>query len=243
MLLSCPAIYRDRSGEEATILFNDGKLLRLAIRGIEFSGSGFTSLDPPADATPQQLTSFTFFLGALCAFTLDCTFPLSMMVSDTRIDSQLHIHVELGDPIATTSLRIGRLAPATPTEPAHWVEEQRIPHPEILRLTLAYHDETIRSSGKDRYNTFDEQLSELWTKLSPNAYAHCCHTCAFSDYRPEGSGEFGNLACFRDNKAEYRKVKNKRDIFQIWPTMTEYVQETFLCPEYERRMPGMGWRG
>ena len=52
--------------------------------------------------------------------------------------------------------------------------------------------------------------------------------CASSDYSPVGHGLFGGLACFRDNKEGYRKVKSKHDLFRVWGTMTGFVQETFL---------------
>jgi hypothetical protein len=71
----------------------------------------------------------------------------------------------------------------------------------------------------------------------------CCFNCAFSDYSPAGSGIFGDMLCFRDNKEEYFKVKDKWDLFRIWETMTEHVQETYLCPEFEKRIPGTGYRG
>jgi hypothetical protein len=38
-------------------------------------------------------------------------------------------------------------------------------------------------------------------------------------------------------------VKTKHDLFRAWGTMTAFVQETFLCPEFERRSPDTGYRG
>lgn|SRR5579875_150910 len=70
-----------------------------------------------------------------------------------------------------------------------------------------------------------------------------CFTCAFSDYSPVGHGLFGSLACFRGNKSSYLQVQSKRDLFAIWNTMTEFIQETYCCPAFERRKPGTGYRG
>jgi hypothetical protein len=61
--------------------------------------------------------------------------------------------------------------------------------------------------------------------------------------RPSGHGLFGGLAGFRDNKAGYKVVQSERDLFGIWGTTTEFVQEIDLCPEFERRIPGTGYRG
>ena len=56
-------------------------------------------------------------------------------------------------------------------------------------------------------------------------------------------GLFGGLACFRDNKTAYLGVQSKADLFRIWGTMTEFVRETYVCPEFARRQPGAGYRG
>lgn len=53
----------------------------------------------------------------------------------------------------------------------------------------------------------------------------CCFNCVFSDYGPYGV--FGCLARFRDNKEGYRSVRTKAELFHIWDTMTEFVQETY----------------
>ena len=70
-----------------------------------------------------------------------------------------------------------------------------------------------------------------------------CINCSFSDYSPGGHDGFGTLLCFRDNKDAYLAVKGKRDLFQLMHKMTECVQETYLCPEFQRRVPGAGYRG
>ena len=47
---------------------------------------------------------------------------------------------------------------------------------------------------------------------------------------------------FRRNKAGYGSIRTKHDLFAIIPT-SERVQEIYLCPEFERRTPGTGYRG
>jgi hypothetical protein len=70
-----------------------------------------------------------------------------------------------------------------------------------------------------------------------------CFGCGLSDYSPLGHPLFGGLSCFRDNEIGYRSVRTKADLFRIWETRTELVQETHLCPRFERRKPGTGYRG
>jgi hypothetical protein len=79
-----------------------------------------------------------------------------------------------------------------------------------------------------------------WITRSTELALNTCWNCAFADYNPIGSGSFGGLACFRNIKEAYRKVQNKRDLMNLWEKRTEYVQEIYLCPEFEKRQPGVG---
>ena len=80
---------------------------------------------------------------------------------------------------------------------------------------------------------FEDELQDIPQALPEGAYLKACISCAFSDYSPGGHGLFGCLATFRDNKAAYRQATSKRDLLVMWDTMTEFVQETYLCPAFE----------
>ena len=59
------------------------------------------------------------------------------------------------------------------------------------------------------------------------------------DYSPQGYGLVG-IRCHRDAKAQYLAARSKHDFWRVpW---TEEVPETYLCPEYTRRVPGTGYR-
>ena len=109
----------------------------------------------------------------------------------------------------------------------------------ILELRLG--GRAFRSCGRSGW--FEDEMLDVQNQLLPGAHLRACITCAYSDYGPVGHGLFGGLACFRDHKAEYRAVRSKADLFRIWGTMTGFVQETYLCPQFERRQPGTGYRG
>ena len=56
------------------------------------------------------------------------------------------------------------------------------------------------------------------------------------------------MICFRANKAGYLALPSGGDFekdayFDVMATVSEMVQETYVCPEFERRMPGTGYRG
>jgi hypothetical protein len=111
-----------------------------------------------------------------------------------------------------------------------------------LKLSLAFQQANLISSGTS-CGCFRDELLDLQKQLPPDTYLKTCINCAFSDYSPAGHGCFGGLACFRDNKAGYAAVASKWDLFRIWNSMTEFVQETHVCPEFERRRPNTGYRG
>jgi hypothetical protein len=218
MFVRYPATYSDRSGVELTTIRNDGKLLSVAIRGVEFRGGDFDALEPPAGTDPDMLASFTLQQNALCSCTIDTEIPVPVVMPEGIVEGVLAVHIELG----------GR-------SPNGGIDREHL----VLRLRVG--DRVLTSRGWSGW--FEDELADLQRLLPEGTYLKACINCAFSDYIPAGHGLFGCLACFRGNKTGYRAVQTKRDLFAIWCTMTEYVQETFLCPEFERRSPGTGYRG
>jgi hypothetical protein len=51
---SYPARYKDRFGEEATAILNDGKLLTMVVRGVRFQGTDFDSREWPLETRLPQ---------------------------------------------------------------------------------------------------------------------------------------------------------------------------------------------
>jgi hypothetical protein len=68
----------------------------------------------------------------------------------------------------------------------------------------------------------------------------CCVTCLFSDDSPYGHGLTG-MCCHRGAKDAYLAVRSKHEYWSV--PVTEYVMETHLCDDYQRRVPGTGYRG
>lgn len=216
-----PARYQDAQGEEHTIIINDGKRLRMLVRDVEFVGLDFDGLEPTLDSADPRLTSFTLFVGSLCACHLECVMPLPVVVGQELITGQLKVYLELGRPRPGGNRGIDQ---------------------ETLRLCLSFGGASFCSSGTSG-GSFEDELRDLQHALPESAYLKACISCAFSDYSPAGHGLFGSLACFRGNKVAYRQVTGKHALFAIWDTMTEFVQETYLCPEFEHRRRGAGYRG
>jgi hypothetical protein len=211
-----PVVYRDATGVIAGELETDGRDLRMTLDGLTFEGRDLDMLEP-AEGVPLPAR---FTLGDdLCACQLRFALPISVMAGADELAASLGVELELGAP---------RLLPRGGIDR------------EVLRLELVVGDRRVRSSGTTGW--FEDELVEL-ARACPDLHFKTCFGCGLSDYSPAGHGLFGGLMCFRDNKAAYRAVTTKCELFAIHDTFTEHVQETHVCPEWEARRPGSGYRG
>ena len=76
MIARYPALYRDAHGEEATVIENDGKTLRMVMRGVEFEGTMFDDFEPSIAKDDPALASFLLHGNALCSCVIECDIPL-----------------------------------------------------------------------------------------------------------------------------------------------------------------------
>jgi hypothetical protein len=195
-------------------------MLRVSVRQVDFAGNDFDSLEAVGGPEVAESAGFVLEGGALCSCAIDCTIPVPVVTADGVERCDLSVHWVLGQPRPKPRGGIDR---------------------EELRLSLTFRGRQIVSSGT--FGWFEDELLDIQRQLPDGNYLRACITCAFSDYNPGGHGLFGGLACFRGNKSQYLAVKNKQDLFAIWDTMTEFVQETYLCPEFQLRHRGTGYRG
>jgi hypothetical protein len=230
-----PTTYRAKSGEETTVIQNDGKTLRMSLRGVEFSGRSFHWFEPSEEYDESELESFTLFRGELCSYSLDCDIPVLVVDGTRAVQAVLCVHADYGEPVEGLAGTYVRSKDGTVTKDSRQIDR------EVLQLTLAFDGESFTSGGKHLYHSFDEQLSEIKALFPKDVYLKTCWNCAFADYHPAGSGAFGRLACFRSLKDEYAQVRSKRDLFAVWDKRAEDVQEVHLCEEFEKRQPGTGW--
>jgi Family of unknown function (DUF6304) len=211
-----PTKYHDEFGEETTTIQNDGKSLRMTLRGTEFQCSMLDDWEPIPDIANSA--SFFFHHGELCSYILDCEISVPIVENDCISSGTLRVHFELGNPR----------------------EDGRIDR-EVLQLELILNGKSFKSSGDSGW--FEDELQEIHTALPQGTYLKSCFNCAFSDYNPAGFGLFGCMACFRHTKKEYLSLKGKDAYFQLQDRMAEFVQETYLCLEFEKRVPNTGYRG
>jgi len=218
-----PARYKDKFGEESTRILNDGDSLTMMVRGVRFNGNDFDGFEPQDVTGPAQLSSFTFLHGSLCFCVIEADIPMPVVTHSGIVDSLLTFELTLGEP-----------------QPTGQMSQER------LKLWLKVNDQRYSSEGKTGW--FEGEMLKLQSKLPIDTFMKTCINCAFSDYSPYGHGLFGNMICFRANKLGYLALSSvedfdKDDYFDVMDTVSEMVQETHLCPEFERRDPGTGYRG
>jgi hypothetical protein len=211
--------FQDRHGSEHIEFHSDGSTLQVRIREVDFVGPSFDCLEPvPGQQAHRDV--FDLYRGMLSPCTMQWEIPLTVTAGEQAAAGVLHCELLLVTPSAQDPLGA----------------------PE-LHLTLRFGDtrvETHRSNGE-----FETALEELHRQLPVQTSVKTCITCAWSDYSPLGSNVFGSMGCFRADKDAYRSVRGKHDLFELWSQETPFVQETWLCTEYERRGCGedTGYRG
>ncbi|GGX05310.1 DUF6304 family protein [Streptomyces chryseus] len=212
--------YRDREGSVAVHFTTDGQRLRTRIRGVDFEGDSFDALDPVA-GPPSQGAGFTLSDGSLCDCVLEWDIPVPVYADGRVHRATLSCLLALGKPLPNGAV-----------------------DREHLSLTLHFDGAAYASERAE--SDFEHALTVIQRQLPSGAYLRACISCAFSDYHPVGTGMFGNLACFRRTKGAYRTVDSKQDLFDLWDLRSGFVQETWACPDFERRPaqgPGTGYRG
>lgn len=213
-----PGIYTDAQGREQILITSDGETLRTKIRAVEFIGNDFDGLSP-GDATPTEyLGSFTLNRGELCACVLSFDIRVPILAYESEVQGTLGATLDLGAPTANGGI-------------SH----------ERLLLVLEYAEERVLSSGKSGW--FEGELLDIQRRLPDGVLMKACINCLYSDYSPYGHGLFGSMMCFRNLKDEYLRVNSKDDFWAVHSRQERMVQETYLCSDFVRRVPGTGYRG
>lgn len=156
--------------------------------------------------------------GSLCSGTLVPSIPVPVVVVVAERPRTIETTLALGGPAPSGGM--GR---------------------ENLKLAIGLDGRRPYSAGLTGW--FEDHLLDLRDKLPEGTYLKACITCVRSDYTPAGMNLFGGLACFCGNQEGDRAVDSKENLQKMWKTMTRFIRETSLCPEYERRRHGSGYRG
>jgi hypothetical protein len=212
------AKYTDVHGIEDATITNDGSTLAMTLRGVAFAGADFDSLEPASAATLDQLANFSLSHNELCSCRIECEIPITVNDRGSPSQGTLFVDLILGAP-----------------KPNSWLDR------EVLQLRLASNHGEFSGSGKSGW--FEDELLEIQSQLPSGVYVQACINCRYSDDSLYGHGAFGCMMCFRNLKSKYLKVKSKDDFWSVHNHYDRMVQETYLCPEFERRVSGTGYCG
>jgi hypothetical protein len=258
-IIAYQGTFTDKFGCEPIIVVNDGREMRARIRGVDFSSTSFDDLTPAHDAPVEHYARFNFahaprfhvveengLLGAawtrekrdqlhdegkvitaenlkrfsyhLCSYELALVMPVPVVVENQEFIGMLHMELTLGAPTSNGGL-----------------DEEK------LRLKLVCFEREYFSSGTKGY--FEDELNDIQRQLSADTFIKACINCLYSDYSIFGMGLFGSMMCYRNMKAAYLAARSKNDHMEVYKRCDIQVQETYLCPEFTRRIPGTGYRG
>ena len=208
-----PVIYMDQLKTIHGELINDGHSMTLILEGNRFQ-SGFLDDFRPED--PASLPTGRFKLNQweiLDDCTLSFALPLQLIKHGTEVSTGIQITLKLD-----------------------------APNDKVDRTAVSV-DLLLTNKRIGTFNCF-EGVMEGVIKALPDGYKiKCCYGCAYSDYNVAGDQFFGSMACFRNLKGEYLKVRSKDDYMAIMDRREMFVQETHVCSEFETRPPDTGYRG
>jgi hypothetical protein len=213
--------YEDGAGIEEIVWRIDGVDLHgisrleisTTIRGVPVRGFDFDGLEPVDEHNPGVGALALDSAGELHDCVLSGDLPCSAVVAGQRRDVAIRFVLDLRP------------------------DPQRSPgRPGNLHLSVAIDDAMFQVTD----DWFEDGLLRLRKMLLPHVRLMCCITCLYSDYSPAGHGLMG-MRCHRDAKEQYLAVRSKADYWSV--PVTEDVPETYLCPEYQPRTAGTGYRG
>lgn len=209
-------IYKDRFGTIVGTMTNDGKEIRVNLNEWEFVGEMLDDMEP---VRKKGLPSrFRLEHGGLCDCTFEFGIPILIRSQNELINSELLFTCELGKP-----------------------KERGGIDREMFQISLDYKAKKTVSPGASGW--VEDELLEIQKQLPENVFIQACINCQYSDYSPIGNGAFGKMMCFKNMKQEYLQVKSKDEFWGVHDLFDQFVQETWLCDEFERRTPGTGYRG
>jgi hypothetical protein len=107
-------------------------------------------------------------------------------------------------------------------------------HPQHLRLSLTF-DGWPRKSPT---NGLKAAFSDWRPRFPPGTSLVCCVTCPYSDCSPGRHGSWASAVIVALRSSTW--LSGRPDYWSV--PVTEEVPETYLCREYQRRIPGTRYR-
>src|SRR5258706_11056680 len=149
MSVNYSAQYTDEFGTESTTIFRDDKVMKMSVRGVEFSGGLYSfSVSSNQNDTPRNL--FNFFedeiLGypIICGYSIDYQIPVRIITNNEESQTLLHAHVECGKPVDASNRKIFSHRSGTETKIIRWIADDE----KTLSLKIEHQGKSYRSGSK-----------------------------------------------------------------------------------------------
>lgn len=219
------AKYIDKYGEEITSITSDGNTLNIMIRDVLFEGRSFEYLSPKAKSIKELKNKFNFYNDdCLC----DCEFvisrPIEIFNGRESFNGLLKINILLGQSMGNAIDELTNIQ----TQILLDFENEHF-------ITKKYNYPAGGAIGD-----IETALFALKDQLPSGYTLKCCFFCLYSTYSPHGKNYFGDMQCYRNLKSQYSTPKELKES-QFWHNYhpERYVQETYLCMDYDVKPPFM----
>lgn len=209
-----PTTYIDKTGSVETTITNDGEVLTLVVDNIEFKSKFYDDFAFATTGNKPERFSLNIY-NELTDCRLLCQVPLTLLRNGEDFKTILTVDLELNAPAADDYKTNA-----------------------IFSLTIENKQITT-----NKVQLFEGGLAALQELLPKNCKLKCCYGCSFSDYGVYGQGFFGTMLCFRNIKDKYLSVCDKDSYMDIMNDNDRFVQETYLCGDFQVRTKGTGYRG
>lgn len=200
--------YKDKRGVEASEIHSNGSEMKISLRGIDFQGDCFETLEGIIDKTKFDYIEYkNHDKGDLSNCTFEVTIPIQLVDNEQTIQGIIYAQINIGI-----------------------IEPCGI----YLKLETKSH---VTSNTK-HFGYFENALIDLQRQLPLNIKIKSCLSCKYAHYHPVGNGMFGGLHCFKHIKSVAQTIQSKHRLMNIWEKANKEkaifnVQETYDCSEHE----------
>jgi len=219
-------VYQDKQMLFPVEIYNNSEVLTFQIGKYRFAGTQMDDfeLQNPICYSAKELRKFSWnklphaedFCYTLSDYNLSVFIPIQLITKRGKEKSViLKLRSSCGSPQENGGL-------------SHYA----------MNLALIFFGKTYTGEGA----FFEDAVHALLQSTRGEFSFKSCFGCQFSDYSVFGQGAFGTMLCFKNQKKKYLAVTTKAEYMAL-DREDRFVQETFLCEEFEARGENVGYRG
>lgn len=205
--------FEDKGGQEISHFESDGSILKINLRGVDFSGTSFEYLEPSSEQLEKGKELFELNQdNELTSCKMLVSIPLRVRCNENLIETNLDLEIKIGDRDSPTTKKFS--------------------------INLDETDFDI-IDDQEKAMFFESLLISLQKKIPIDYKINSCLFCALSHYSVYGSDNYGTLICYKELKDKILFVKNKSDFLDLTDNKGFDVQETFYCSEFTEITSGL----